>query len=337
MQQQADTAQLSGIVMEDHVQETGSAAAIEEIMEGLNRNNKYISSKYFYDEAGSALFEDITGLPEYYQTRTEKKLIAEAAAEPGILNGVKSVIELGSGDPSKITVFFENIPEKQFDRLVYVPFDICMEAVKASARILSFKFTGLGIHGIAGDFCTQADRIPDYGRKLVCFFGGTIGNFEPDTASAVLSDISGVMNENDIMLLGADMVKDPEVIERAYNDTKGITDRFNKNILKAVNNIAGTDFDPADFEHCAFYNEAESRIEMHLVSLKDREVPVSGGREKIIIKKGEKIHTENSYKFTDEAVLRILDKTGLRIAKKYTDKEGLFSLYRLEKHGGKYV
>ena len=224
------------------------------------------------------------------------------------------------------------IPEEFRDTVCYVPVDVSIAAVEKSSNILSNKYPGIRIHGIVADFNTQLDIIPKGTKKVFCFLGSTIGNFSMEEALKFLVDLSKIMQSGDLLLLGFDMVKNKEILDRAYNDSKNITEKFNKNILNVVNNLIGTDFNPDTFEHVAFYNEEFARIEMHLRAMKDIEISCAGLPANIKIKKGEMIHTENSYKFTDENIESLASGAGLEIQNIFTDKNKWFSLVQLIKN-----
>ena len=293
---------------------------------------KKISSVFFYDDKGSKLFEEITKLPEYYLTRTEIGLLKINA--PLISEKLRNVdiVEFGSGDCKKISILLDTIPKELRDTICYVPVDVSNAAVEKSSNILLNKFPGIRIHGIIADFTSQLDVIPKYTKKVFCFLGSTIGNFSMDKALQFLDYLSAIMHPGDLLILGFDMVKSKEVLEKAYNDSKNVTEKFNKNILNVVNRHIDTDFNTNAFEHIAFYNERFSRIEMHLKAKKNMEIfcpilPIN-----IHIKKGETIHTENSYKFTTENIKCLASGADLEIQNIFTDENKWFSLVQLIKN-----
>jgi L-histidine N-alpha-methyltransferase len=194
------------------------------------------------------------------------------------------------------------------------------------------KFPGINVHGIVADFLSQLDVIPKDTKKIFCFLGSTIGNLSIEETLQFLIKLSEIMHSGDILLLGFDMVKSKDILEKAYNDSKKITERFNKNILNVVNTHIGTDFDVDTFEHIAFYNERYSRIEMHLKATQDLEISSPSIPTPISIKKDETIHTENSYKFTDANIKHLASGAGLHIQHIYTDKNKWFSLVVLTKN-----
>ena len=302
------------------------------ILADLTSSSKKISSVFFYDYNGSKLFEEITKLSEYYLTRTEIDLLKEAA--PQISDKLRNVdiIEFGSGDCTKVSILLDTIPKEFIDTVCYVPFDVSIAAVEKSSTILLNKFPGIRIQGIIADFISQLDVIPKDTKKVFCFLGSTIGNLSMEKAMQFLVDLSEIMCSGDLLLLGFDMVKSKEILEKAYNDSKNVTERFNKNILNVVNSHIGTDFDPDTFEHIAFYNELFSRIEMHLKAIKNLEISCPNLPTNINIKKGETIHTENSYKYTGENIESLSSGAGLDVQNIFTDKNKWFSLVQLIKN-----
>jgi L-histidine Nalpha-methyltransferase len=307
----------------------GHDSTREEIIKGLFAPQKYISSKYFYDEQGSRLFKAITGLDEYYLTRTEKKILN---ADPAIISGSRSfssIIEFGSGDCSKISILLRSLIDQKSNGITYMPFDISQSAIEEAIQCLSQQFNDVSIEGVVADFFSQLHILPNEGSaRLFCFFGSTLGNFEPGRRRDFISEISSIMEKDDVFLLGADMVKDINVMERAYNDRRGVTAAFNKNILNVVNCILNTDFRTGQFEHLAFYNDSSRRIEMHLKALADLEIKSPLFREPLFMKKGETIHTENSYKFRMEEFNELCRVSGLSISDVYTDSNKWFSVLK---------
>jgi L-histidine N-alpha-methyltransferase len=290
-----------------------------------------ISSIYFYDANGSKLFEEITHLPEYYLTQTEINLLKKAAPQLRKLLRNVDIVEFGSGDGTKISILLETIQVEIRETIGYIPFDVSIDAVQQSANTLLTKFPGLRIHGIVADFNTQLDVIPKNKKKIFCFLGSTIGNFSMDEAKMFLIGLQKIMQPDDLLLIGFDMVKNKTILENAYNDSQKITEQFNKNILNVVNNLIDTDFDPDAFEHVSFYNEKNSRIEMHLKATHDLKISSLNIPITITIKKGETIHTENSYKFTENDINTLAKEAGLIIQKTYTDNNKWFFLVQLTK------
>jgi len=237
-----------------------------------------------------------------------------------------TIIELGSGDNSKISLLLNSMSETQLKSVTYCPFDVSRTAVEKSAKNLSKKFLSLRIQAVIADFMIQLNRIPKSEHKMICFFGSTIGNFNSDLSNEFMKNIGNLMAKDDTFLVGADMVKDQGILEEAYNDKLGITADFNKNILNVVNGILNTDFNPDLFEHFAFYNKEKTRIEMHLRAVKEMNIKSSTLTFNLNIKKNESIHTENSYKFTPKKIYEFADVAGLSVKNIFTDKNQFFSL-----------
>lgn len=301
-----------------------------EIYQGLKARQKYISSRFFYDDRGSSLFEEITQLPEYYPSRTEKSILKNNAEK--IMGDFEDVdiIELGSGDCSKISILLDAIPQHKIHSVLYVPVDVSEAAILKSADMLSLKYKALAIHGMLANFLKHIQRFPGKNNRLICFFGSTIGNLTHEQAIGFLLNIRRLLRPGDKLLLGFDMVKDVDVITRAYNDQQGTTSLFNKNILNVLNDISETNFAEKDFSHLAFYNQDRNRLEMHLKATKDVRVTSQHFSTDITIKKGETIHTENSQKYTPEDIFLLGARTGLKIQNIYNDKRNFFSEVILE-------
>lgn len=304
---------------------------IRELLQGLLADQKYINSKYFYDANGSKLFEKITKLEEYYPTRIEKSLIRKAGSEISKDFTKNRIIELGSGDHSKIALFLEAFSPQQRKIICYTPVDVSIAAINESALSLTQQFPELTIEGTVADFTSQLELIPDNKSILWCFFGSTLGNFTRKQRADFLLHLSNKMNKGDLLLLGLDNVKEKNILEDAYNDSKGVTAAFNKNILLHVNQHLGTQFNPDDFEHKAFFNNQKSRIEMHLKAIKKLEVKVPLLPKPVYISPDETIHTENSYKFNREQIKDIVQTYGFSLKQFFTDQQEWFSLLLLEK------
>jgi len=308
------------------LKEIESAKVKKEILEGLTSDPRYISPKYFYHAGGSELFEEITRLEEYYPTRTEKAILADIGEHLGLNFTGLNIVELGSGDPSKIRLLLRQIPTVKHTDLHYYPVDISHSALEGSMGQLEEEFPDIKVTGIVADFMHQFDKLPKVPNRLFCFLGSTIGNFKPGDREHFMIKLGREMKSGDHLLLGLDMVKDPQLLHRAYNDSQEVTAAFNKNILNVVNGIIDTTFDASDFEHLAFYNEKEQRIEMHLKANRDRQVRINGQEQVLHIKKGETIHTENSYKFKQQDIEQIGSRAGLTALSVFTDEHRWFSL-----------
>ena len=303
---------------------------ISEILSGLSAPRKNISSRFFYDDKGSMLFEEISELPEYYPTRTEKSILKTAA--PGILSSmvIHNIVELGSGDCSKISILLDEMPGHKIEEITYIPVDVSITSIEKSAGVLSKKYPGIRVQGILADFSKHSHQIPCEGNKLICFFGSTFGNLDRAQEIPFLAGLKSWMNAGDHLLIGFDMVKDIPFLEKAYNDEQGKTAAFNKNILDVVNRLAETNFDPDLFDHHSFYNIAHSRIEMHLRARRNLEISTPYLNHKIFFKEGESIHSENSHKYTPAYIHQLAKNTGLQIKDIYTDVNQWFSLVHFQ-------
>lgn len=304
---------------------------VNSIFKGLTSSPKQISSRFFYDSAGSELFKKITSLPEYYLTRSEVLLLKKLSAQIGEELRDSDIVEIGSGDCAKISIILKGVPLKNIGSLRYMPVDVSRHVIEESSRQLVRNFPGLVVRGISANFVKQLHLIPKERKRLFLFLGSTVGNFTPRRAEDYFRALGGIMQSGEMLVLGADTVKEKSVLEDAYNDSEMITEKFNRNILNVVNDYAGTNFVPEEFEHVAFYNEAESRIEMHLRASRETIVSSEKFPGDIFIEKGEMIHTEYSHKFTRERIAGLAYAGGLKIEKIYTDKDNSFFLVRMTK------
>lgn len=299
-----------------------------EVISGLTRRPKAIPSKYFYDERGSRLFDAITELDEYYPTRTERAIMEANVAEMAARIGPNSLlVEYGSGSSRKTRILLDYIP----DLAGYVPIDISREHLLRTAAELSAAYPGLKVLPVCADY-TSGFALPEIevpAERLVVYFpGSTIGNFEPADARAFMEHIAEVVGPGGALLIGVDLQKDPGIIEAAYNDEKGVTAAFNKNILAHINRELDAGFDLDRFEHLAFYDAEHGRIEMHLVSLADQCVRV--GSTRIPFREHEHILTEYSYKYSLEGFAALAAAAGFEVMKVWTDPQRLFSVQYLE-------
>jgi L-histidine N-alpha-methyltransferase len=303
----------------------GPATLAEEVRNGLGRVLKELPPKYFYDERGSRLFDAITTLPEYYPTRCEREILNRRAPEIVAETGAGELVELGSGTASKTRALLYAMAGAGTLRR-YVPFDVDASVVEACAAELTELYPGLAVHGVVGDFGRDLDRIPAGDGRLFAFLGGTIGNLHPAERAAFLERLGGLMTADDRLLIGTDLVKDRAVLEAAYNDSAGVTAEFNRNVLRVLNESLDADFDPAAFEHVAFFDEANSWIEMRLRAKGAQTVRIEGAELEVTFDDGEELRTEISAKFTYDAVQSELEGAGLRLDAFHTDDGGLFGL-----------
>ncbi len=298
----------------------------EEVREGLTRTPlKELPPKLFYDARGSELFDQITAQPEYYPARAERSILNRYSPEIVELSGARELVELGSGVASKTRALLYAMAGAGALRR-YVPFDIDDSVVEACATELTEVLPGMRVHGVVGDFGRDLERLPGGDHRLIAFLGGTVGNLYPGERAELLARVRAYMGPSDHLLVGMDLVKDRAVLEAAYNDAAGLTAAFNLNVLSAVNEGLGADFDTAAFEHVAFFDPETARIEMRLRSLGDQHVSVPGAGVEIDLSEGEEIRTEISSKFTREQIDSELGTAGLELQRVFTDDEGLFSL-----------
>ncbi len=294
-----------------------------EVREGLSRPLKELPPKYFYDARGSALFDRITELPEYYPSRCEREILNRRA--PEIVSGAAELVELGSGTASKTRALLYAMAGAGTLRR-YVPFDVDRSVVEACESELTTAYPGLDVHGVVGDFGRDLHRIPGGDQRLFAFLGGTIGNLYPADRVAFLVGVRDLMQSHDRLIVGTDLVKDRSILEAAYNDSQGLTAEFNRNVLRVLNHGLDADFRPEAFEHVAFFDEASSWIEMRLRANGAQHVHIAGADLEVELADGEEVRTEVSTKFTREAVESELGEAGLRLERFFTDDGGLFGL-----------
>jgi len=302
-----------------------TSAMAQDVVDGLSRQPKQLSPKYFYDAAGSELFEQITRLPEYYPTRTELGILRKQASEiAGKAPSGAALVEFGAGATTKARLLLN---QQAFS--AYVPVDISADFLASQASVLRRDFPRLQVHPVAADF-TASFTLPEVVRTLpkVGFFpGSTIGNFEPHEACAFLRRARGLLGPNAQMIVGVDLEKDERVLHAAYNDAAGVTACFNLNLLVRINRELGGNFDLGAFTHRAIYNHERHRIEMHLISVKAQTVRLLGRN--VSFRHGESIHTENSYKYSVERFTALVRGAGWRVLKSWTDDEMMFSVHTL--------
>jgi L-histidine N-alpha-methyltransferase len=298
---------------------------LAEVAGGLSAPQKELPPKYFYDHRGSELFEEITRLPEYYPTRTERALLE--AWMPGLIRqlGSRSLVELGAGSAEKSRIILSAMRANRTAG-VYIPIDVSASFLNQTATRLRREYPGLTVEPLVADIAedfTPPSGVPH--PALYAFLGGTIGNFYPPAAIRLLSRIGGAMRQDDRFLMGVDLRKDVSRIEAAYNDSQGVTAAFNRNMLLVLNHELGSDFEPERFEHRAFYEPVTHRIEMHLVSTVEQEVRVPG-MGLVHFAEGESIRTEISCKHDRASVAELFGAAGLKIESWRTDPGALFAL-----------
>ncbi len=297
-----------------------------DVFTGLTAKEKKLQSKYFYDARGSYLFQQICRQPEYYQTRTEMAILRKAASD--IMEGVcdADLIELGSGSNWKIRELLDTLDRSCLARVRYVPVDVSESALMGASEELLGLYPELNILCILADFTKQIAFLPANKAKLISFFGSTIGNFSDEGSRRFMGNIARSMQTGDRFILGVDMIKQREILEKAYNDAEGITAEFNRNILLVINRELNADFDITLFDHKAFFNEVEGRVEMHLMANRDLKVNIAGLDLTVSMHKGETIRTEICRKFSVEKLEAMVDGAGMKIIRVFSDPMGWFSL-----------
>jgi dimethylhistidine N-methyltransferase len=308
-----------------HPFEEQTSAFASDVLDGLSKHPKQLAPKYFYDAAGSELFEQITLLPEYYPTRTELGILRDHGADiSAIVPKGSALVEFGAGATTKVRLLLETCAFG-----AYVPVDISGDFLKAQADALRKDFPGLAVYPVNADF-TAAFTLPDAVAAMpkVGFFpGSTLGNFEPHEACAFLRSAREILGRNARMIIGVDLEKNERVLYEAYNDKAGVTARFNLNLLHRINRELGGNFDVSAFTHRAIYNRDRHRIEMYLISRKAQTVRVLGRA--FSFRAGESIHTENSYKYSPERFAGLARGSGWIPSHCWSDAAGMFSVHAL--------
>jgi L-histidine N-alpha-methyltransferase len=309
--------------------ESAAADFAADVRRGLTSGRKNLAPRWFYDDLGSALFDAICFLPEYYVMRAEAEVLTSRLDEiAGALGPHERLIELGSGAARKTRILLDGIAARQRE-LEYVPVDVDAAMLERASRDLLSDYAGLRITAVCSDFTRPSIAIAKLprvrGRVVVLFLGSTIGNLEPEEAAAMLTDLRAALRRGDALLLGADLKKDLAVLEPAYNDALGVTAAFNLNLLQRINRQLGGRFDLGSFEHRAFYDEVHGRIEMHLVSRRAQRVRIDALDLTIDLAGGESIHTESSYKHDEQTIAALAQSSGFRVRGMWTDAAKWFA------------
>jgi L-histidine Nalpha-methyltransferase len=324
MQPQAAAQQ---VTVEVHLPPGGPLSGMAaDVRAGLTRPFKELSPRYFYDERGSQLFEQITELPEYYPTRCEREILRQQAKS--ICDGANrpaSLIELGSGSARKTRVLLDAMRAASCLH-TYCPVDISEEITRDTAERIAAEYGEIEVRGLVCDFELDLERIPVGGPRLIALLGGTIGNFQPQQRAGFLRRIAHLLDPGDRFLLGTDLVKDRATLEAAYNDSQGATAEFNKNVLSVLNNELGADFDRDTFEHVARWDPENLWMDIRLRSLANQNVVVSALDMLVHFEAGEEMRTEISTKFARRGLEGIYAEAGLEMTHWFTDTEGLYAL-----------
>jgi L-histidine N-alpha-methyltransferase len=315
------------IRIDSWLSQTEERMLANDVLDGLTRPFKELPPKHFYDARGSELFERICELPEYYPTRTEKAILGQRARDIVRTTGAGELVELGSGSAEKARILLDAMAAEG-SLIRYIPLDVSESVVRDAAHQLVEEYDGLHVHGVIGDFQRHLQRVPPHDgvTRIVALLGGTIGNFPPGTRRALLRDIGSVLGPDDRLLLGTDLVKDPAVIEAAYDDPDGVTAEFNRNVLHVINRELDADFAPDAFDHIAFFDRRHEWVEMRLRSLRPCSVLIGDLGLRVEFAAGEELRTEISAKFTRGRLEADFESAGLALEEWYTDAEDLFAL-----------
>lgn len=319
---------LDRVTVRSYLQADATSTLADDVLDGLTRPFKELPPKHFYDAVGADLFDRICDQPEYYPTRAEREILQLRSAEIAERTGAAELVELGSGTAAKTRVLLDALHDAGTLRR-YVPFDVTEGMVREVATAIASEYDGVEVHGIVGDFERHLEHVPDSTPgepRIIAFLGGTIGNFTPGSRRGFLRSMAGLLGDGDHLLLGTDLVKDPGVLEAAYNDRAGVTAAFNRNVLRVLNRELDADFDPDAFEHVAFFDREHEWIEMRLRARERMVVPIRGLAMDVTFEAREELRTEISAKFTPERLQTDLAAAGLELVALLTDPEGRFAL-----------
>lgn len=296
-----------------------------DVRAGLTAEQKWLPPKWFYDARGSELFEDITSLPEYYPTRSEREVLAARSAEIAEATDAHTLVELGSGSSEKTRLLLDGLTSHGTLE-AFVPLDVSESALAEAAEAISADYPKLEVRGVVGDFTEHLALLPGGQPRLVVFLGGTIGNFLPAERTVFLKSVREVLDEGEWLLLGTDLVKDRETLERAYDDAAGVTADFNRNVLRVINAQLGADFDPAAFDHESHWDAEHEWVEMRLRAREATQVRIPGAELEVAFAAGEYIRTEISAKFRAEGVEAELAAAGFAVERWWTDSAKRFGV-----------
>ncbi|MCV2490526.1 L-histidine N(alpha)-methyltransferase [Geodermatophilus sp. YIM 151500] len=314
------------ISLTDHLAADDATAELRaDALAGLTAAPKQLPPRWFYDERGSALFDEITRLPEYYPTRAERAVLAERAGEIAAASGAEVLVELGSGTSEKTRLLLDALRDAGTLRR-FVPCDVDPSVLRAAGEAISAEYPGVEVQAVVGDFTRHLRELPRGGRRLVAFLGSTIGNLEPGPRAEFLADVAATLAPGDSFLLGTDLVKDVDRLLAAYDDAAGVTAAFNRNVLAVLNRELGASFDLALFEHVAHWDAEDEWIEMRLRSRVEQVVHVAALDLDVPFAAGEEMRTEVSAKFRRERVAEELTAAGLTTTRWWTDPAGDFGV-----------
>jgi L-histidine Nalpha-methyltransferase len=306
------------------------AALARDVQRGLAREQKTLPSKYFYDERGSALFDAICDVPEYYLTRTETALLERHAADVIATANPRTIVELGAGTARKTRILLAAARRARI-ALEYVPLDVCEEVLRATGAALLAEDPRLRVHALVADYERDLEKLPDLPNRLVAFLGSTIGNLEPRRTRRFFARLASALRPGEHLLLGADLVKPIGRLESAYDDAAGVTAEFNRNLLRVLNRELDGDLDPDAFDHVARFDRRKSRVEMHLRARESHRATLAAIGLEVSFRAGETIHTEISRKFTVERLERSLGAAGFTPVRWYLPDDESYALVLAER------
>lgn len=319
---------LDRVTVRSYLEAEAASSLADDVLDGLTRPFKELPPKHFYDAVGADLFDRICDQPEYYPTRAERAILQLRSGEIAELTGAAELVELGSGTAAKTRVLLDALRDAGTLRR-YVPFDVTENMVREVATQVADEYDGVDVYGIVGDFERHLEHVPDPTPgepRIVAFLGGTIGNFTPGSRRGFLRGMGSLLGDGDHLLLGTDLVKDPGVLEAAYDDAAGVTAAFNRNVLRVLNRELDADFDPEAFDHVAFFDREHEWIEMRLRAQRRMLVPIRGLGMEVAFEAREEVRTEISAKFTRERLAADLAAAGLELVAVLTDPEERFAL-----------
>jgi L-histidine Nalpha-methyltransferase len=316
----------SRVRVDVHLEPDAMTRALEaDVRAGLSSDTKTLPPKWFYDDRGCELFDEITRLPEYYPTRAEREILTEQAPAIARITGADTLVELGSGTSEKTRLLLDALVDVGTLRR-FVPFDVSEETLRSAATLIAQEYDGVDVHAVVGDFEHHLDQIPGGGRRVVAFLGSTIGNLAPEARAKFLAEVGSGLAPGDALLLGTDLVKDVQRLVAAYDDAAGVTAEFNRNVLRVLNRELDADFDVDAFSHVARWNPSEEWIEMRLRAAGEQVVDIDRLGLRVAFAGDEELRTEISAKFRRTGVERELEAAGLEVAEWWTDPAGDFAL-----------
>ncbi|PWN04174.1 L-histidine N(alpha)-methyltransferase [Nocardioides silvaticus] len=302
-----------------------ASGLVQDVRRGLGSQPRTLPPKWLYDEAGSRLFDEITRLPEYYPTECERTILREAAAEIAATSHATTVVELGSGTSDKTRLLLDAYADAgHLER--FVPVDVSEETLREAADMLAARYPTTSVEAVVGDFTLHLGHLARYGRKLIAFLGGTIGNLYVEERAAFLGALADSMADDDELLLGTDLVKEADRLITAYDDPGGVTEAFVKNSLHVLNRELGADFDPDAFSYVPFWDRRMQRMDLRLRAEMPQHVALPGAGIELDLASGEEIRVEISTKFTPEGLRKELEAVGLRVARTWTDPTDSFAV-----------